>query len=307
MRHIISSGLTGVAVAAFFSSVAFAGNYGGYGGYGGSSYNNHDNDYYYEKKRQYKKKYYKKKTYQNKKASNKKAVAPAVAFPALANNKDTSLPVLTDKKGMTLYIFDKDKYGVSSCYNDCAAGWPPYLAKKGATARENFSLVLRKDGKQQWAYKGKPLYYWAADKKAGDIKGDGVGGVWHILRSEEFAQAPEAVEKAAEEVTENEQTAEVAEEKAADILTDEKKMTLYIFDKDKSDLSNCYEDCAVSWPPYFVPEKAEAKENFTIVLRKDGKRQWAYKGKPLYYWAGDQKPGDKTGDGVGGVWHIVKI
>ncbi len=306
MRHIISSGLIGVAAAAFFSSSAFAGNYGGYGG---SSYNNYDNDGYYEKKRHYKKKYYKKKTYNKKKAYKKEnytnTASKASAFPALTNNQDKSLPLLTDAKGMALYIFDKDKYGVSNCYKDCATSWPPYLAKDKAVARENFSLIIRKDGAQQWAYKGRPLYYWAGDKKAGEIKGDGVGGVWHILRSKEFANAPESEKETAS--AEIKEEGEVAQEANESFLTDEKKMTLYIFDKDKRDVSNCYEDCAVSWPPYLVPEKAQSKENFTIVLRKDGSRQWAYKGQPLYYWAGDQNPGDKTGDGVGGVWHIIKI
>ena len=42
------------------------------------------------------------------------------------------------------------------------------------------------------------------------------------------------------------------------------------------------------------------------MTRKDGAEQWAFKGMPLYYWAGDSKPGDTNGDGVGGVWHVLK-
>ncbi|MCL6096729.1 MAG: hypothetical protein M1444_03590 [Patescibacteria group bacterium] len=91
---------------------------------------------------------------------------------------------LTDLKGITLYIFDKDKPGVSNCYNSCAAAWPPYTS--GATAQSNLpaniSVVKRTDGTNQFAYKSSPLYYYATDAKAGDITGDGVGGVWHIVK-----------------------------------------------------------------------------------------------------------------------------
>lgn len=43
-----------------------------------------------------------------------------------------------------------------------------------------------------------------------------------------------------------------------------------------------------------------------MIVRDDGKKQWAFKGKPLYYWAKDTKPGDKTGDGFNKVWQVAK-
>ncbi|MBS1215135.1 MAG: hypothetical protein H6R20_109, partial [Proteobacteria bacterium] len=46
--------------------------------------------------------------------------------------------------------------------------------------------------------------------------------------------------------------------------------------------------------------------DYSIVTRDDGQKQWAYKGKPLYFWIKDAKPGDKTGDGFNNVWRIVK-
>jgi predicted lipoprotein with Yx(FWY)xxD motif len=49
-----------------------------------------------------------------------------------------------------------------------------------------------------------------------------------------------------------------------------------------------------------------ASGDWSVVTRDDGKKQWAMKGKPLYFWAKDGKPGDKTGDGVLGVWHSAK-
>ncbi|MCP8884795.1 hypothetical protein NIM87_14885 [Devosia sp. XJ19-1] len=88
--------------------------------------------------------------------------------------------VLTDFNGMTLYIFDKDTAGVSNCYDACAEKWPPLFADADAVAEGDFSVVERTDGTKMWAYKSMPLYYWVEDAAPGDIKGDGVGGVWHL-------------------------------------------------------------------------------------------------------------------------------
>lgn len=88
--------------------------------------------------------------------------------------------VLTDAKGMTLYIFDKDQAGVSNCYDQCATNWPPLMADAAAKPEGDFTVVDRKDGTKMWAYKTLPLYFWKNDKKPGDVSGDGVGGVWHL-------------------------------------------------------------------------------------------------------------------------------
>ena len=90
--------------------------------------------------------------------------------------------VLTDANGMALYTFDKDTNGdgKSVCNGDCAVKWPPLMADAGAAAEGDFTLVTRDDGSTMWAYKGWPLYYWYEDVAAGDTKGDGVGGVWHL-------------------------------------------------------------------------------------------------------------------------------
>lgn len=90
-----------------------------------------------------------------------------------------------------------------------------------------------------------------------------------------------------------------------EVLTGPNGMTLYTFDKDAPGVSNCYDKCAENWPPAFVDEGAAAEGDFTIVERTDGTKIWAYKGWPLYYWVKDEKPGDTTGDMVGGVWHTA--
>ncbi len=85
-------------------------------------------------------------------------------------------------------------------------------------------------------------------------------------------------------------------------------MTLYTFDKDAagSGKSVCNGPCATNWPPLFAADTDRASGDWTIVSRDDGKKQWAHRGKPLYYWIKDQKPGDRSGDGVNNAWRIAK-
>jgi predicted lipoprotein with Yx(FWY)xxD motif len=96
--------------------------------------------------------------------------------------------------------------------------------------------------------------------------------------------------------------------KAADgTLTNASGMTLYTFDKDAGGKSVCNGACATNWPPLMAASGATASSDWSIVTRDDGSKQWAYKGRPLYTWAKDAKPGDKTGDGfASNAWHTAK-
>jgi predicted lipoprotein with Yx(FWY)xxD motif len=91
------------------------------------------------------------------------------------------------------------------------------------------------------------------------------------------------------------------------MLVNSKGMTLYTFDNDAagSGKSTCNGPCAVNWPPLMAADAGHASGDWSVVTRDDGSKQWAYRGKPVYLWIKDQKPGDKTGDGVNKVWHIV--
>jgi predicted lipoprotein with Yx(FWY)xxD motif len=108
------------------------------------------------------------------------AQADEYAMGAVKTMESDKGEILTDAKGMTLYTYDQDTSGVTNCYDKCATNWPPLMADAGAKADGDFTLVERKDGSMQWAYKGLPLYLWIKDSAAGDITGDGVGGVWHV-------------------------------------------------------------------------------------------------------------------------------
>ena len=91
------------------------------------------------------------------------------------------------------------------------------------------------------------------------------------------------------------------------MLVDSAGMTLYTFDKDAagSGKSACNGPCAVNWPPLKATDADHAMGDWSIVTRDDGSKQWAHKGKPLYRWTKDQKPGDRTGDGFLKVWHVA--
>lgn len=90
------------------------------------------------------------------------------------------------------------------------------------------------------------------------------------------------------------------------VLVDSRGMTLYTFDRDTAGKSNCNGPCATNWPPLIAPADAAPSGGWTIVTRDDGRRQWAYKGKPVYAWIKDRNPGDRTGDGVNNVWRLAR-
>lgn len=88
---------------------------------------------------------------------------------------------------------------------------------------------------------------------------------------------------------------------------DTKGMTLYTFDKDAGGKSMCNGPCAENWPPLMASADAKPTADMTIVVRDDGKKMWAYKGKPLYTFKKDMAPGETNGDGfLNGAWHMAK-
>ncbi len=87
-------------------------------------------------------------------------------------------------------------------------------------------------------------------------------------------------------------------------LTDWRGMTLYTFDQDTATTSNCNGTCTATWPPMFAAADATGAGNWSLLTRGDGNKQWTYKGKPLYTYKNDAKPGDTNGNGQGNnTWH----
>ena len=90
------------------------------------------------------------------------------------------------------------------------------------------------------------------------------------------------------------------------VYTDNSGMTLYTFKKDKYNVSNCNNGCAIKWPPLLAHKSATGKGNFSIITRADNSKQWALNGRPLYRWFKDKKAGDTTGEGIKSVWTVAK-
>lgn len=220
------------------------------------------------------------------------AMLGLLAFSALASDistRETALgQVYTDSKGMTLYVFDKDKADQSNCYEDCATAWPPLLVNDESTQLSGLGKITRKDGKQQWALNHRPLYLWNKDQQAGDITGAGVKNIWSLARAD---QAP----------------VKVYTTDSGKILTNKESMSLYIFSKDSKNVSVCYDDCAKKWPPLTAQKADVGSGGLSVIARKDGTYQWAYQGSPIYTWVKDTQPGDVTGDKVKNAWHLIHL
>jgi predicted lipoprotein with Yx(FWY)xxD motif len=88
------------------------------------------------------------------------------------------------------------------------------------------------------------------------------------------------------------------------VLADAAGRTVYIFDKDEAGKSNCSGGCLAKWPAFVAKPGAVAKGEFGLI-DAHGARQWTVNGKPLYYFVGDNKAGDRNGNGMGGVWHVI--
>lgn len=234
-------------------------------------------------------------------ASSLTSVAHAQAVdPTVQVRYDAALGhFLTGPEGMTLYVFGRDEEGVSNCYDSCAAAWPPLLAEQLAinplSVPGSFSLIERTDGGMQVAYNGWPLYYWASDARPGDTTGQGVNDVWWVANLDPVVS--------------------FAETAAGTVLVGPTGMTLYTFDPDGENASNCTGGCAFNWPPLmggydpdagYAPTTGEGVDGtLTMFERPDGGMQLALDGRPLYYWIRDAVPGDTNGDGVNDVWHVV--
>lgn len=217
-----------------------------------------------------------------------------------------------DRDGFTLYTFENDRNdtdgdgaGDSDCNGTCAVNWPPLYAEAGATGWGDFTVIERDDSTHQWAFKGMPLYFFANDAAAGDTNGDGIGNIWFVARPDPFKTADSTIGTVFTGAT----SILGVDGTGAQTTTrvDRNGFTLYVFDNDAPNDSNCNgSPCAVNWPPLYADNGATATGDFSIVTRDDATRQWAFKGQPLYFFAGDAAAGDVNGDQVGGIWHAAR-
>jgi predicted lipoprotein with Yx(FWY)xxD motif len=250
-------------------------------------------------------------------------VAPMTTEPTISVATDAKLgQILVGDKGMTLYIFTKDGPNQSNCNADCLAKWPPLITEGHPTlgAGVDASLIgtaTLADGRMIVTYNKMPLYYWIKDTKPGDTTGQGVGQVWYVISPDgkvvEGDSANGSAAPAQQQIIQvpAEPTVSITTDaKLGKFLVDDKGMALYMFKKDGPDQSNCTGDCLKAWPPLLTEGNPSAGQGVDASLigtatLADGSKIVTYNKMPLYYFAKDTKPGDITGEGVGGVWFLV--
>ena len=218
--------------------------------------------------------------------------------------------VLADARGRTLYLFTPDKGRASACYGQCAAAWPPLLVhgKLAAAAGLKQTLLgqtMRKDGTHQVTYAGHPLYLFVKDRKAGQALGEGVQKVWWVVS----AAGRKVTSKASAGPTAS-ASVQLRSTGLGPVLVDARGLTLYLYTPDGTGASTCYGGCATAWPPLLAHGTPVAGKGLKGSLlgttkRTDGTLQVTYAGHPLYLFAKDVKPGDTTGQAVGGVWYAL--
>jgi predicted lipoprotein with Yx(FWY)xxD motif len=166
------------------------------------------------------------------------------------------------------------------------------IAHEDAVAEAPYSLVERTSGEFQWALNGMPLYFFAGDTEPGDFNGEGMGNNWFVART-----APVA---AINHTTEGRLFVAHGNIVNAAGATDNSRLdfTLYTFDEDPIGETTCFGGCLVVWPALYAPSDAQAFGDFTVIVRDEesGEKQWAYKGKPLYFYVGDTAVGHVTGE-----------
>ena len=109
-----------------------------------------------------------------------------------------------------------------------------------------------------------------------------------------------------EPVTDSEVPVQKRSTNLGEVYTDKEGMTLYTFNKDTANTSNCNDACASNWPPLMATDEAIAKGRFSIITRQDGSKQWALDQRPLYRWINDKTAGDTTGEEVKSLWYVAQ-
>ena len=211
--------------------------------------------------------------------------------------------ILTDAAGRTLYLFTSDERGVSTCYQGCAAAWPPLLTVDDPIAGDGadafvIGTTTRDEGTTQVTYNGWPLYRFAADEMPSNAMGQNVGGIWFAVSTSGGPIQTEALVNVS------------VNAELGTILSDASGRTLYLFTVDERNRSNCLSGCATAWPPLVTVGEPIAGEGISAgrlgsIEREGGYLQVTYNGWTLYYFAPDSVPGDALGQNSGDIWFVV--
>ncbi|MGE3334072.1 MAG: hypothetical protein AB7I36_10540 [Rhodospirillaceae bacterium] len=181
----------------------------------------------------------------------------------------------------------------------CVQLWPPVWAPDGAANVGKWTVIKHPSGRMQWAYDGYPMYTSLLDKKPGDVNG---GTRRRANRGNASGAQREPVGPPAL-VPPGFIVIQVA---TGRLLATADRQSVYTWDRDALNKSNCFDRCADEWTPVTAPEFAEAQGEWGVIQRSPGVRQWTFRGKPLYTYAlsPEGRNASLQGSDVPG-WHNV--
>ena len=179
----------------------------------------------------------------------------------------------------------------------CTQHWPPLLASADAKPVGDFTIVERADGTKQWAYKEYALYRSHLDVKPGETN----GGSRRVSKDPISSGARRIPAKPTPNVPPKFNVATMFRGR---LLITDTDYSVYSYDRDTASSSACVGNCTVDWDPMLAPDTAVTNGDWSAITRPGGRKQWAYRGKPLYRYLKDTKERAYDGADVPG-WHNV--
>lgn len=237
----------------------------------------------------------------------------------------------TDLRGLTLYTWEQDPQGKSTCIGECVTRFKPFLAAPNANPFGDWSIIVRDDGQKQWGLNGKALYTYVKDVDPGSVGGKSpansgalrrngagklVGGGYRGRSNDDAADIepmPAGWKPAlAFPIRDIEVPAGISVKEVPDaagfVLVDRRDHTIYAVDNESAgEVASCSDRACRQWQPLRAPQLAGDIGEFSIVEREDGIRQWAYQGHSLYTYQGDLAPGYANGVGVDPRWSAAAV
>lgn len=271
-------------------------------------------------------------------ADNRKEVEDYVREPMPAGIQvvvtELEGPVFADAKGHTLYTWPAQTQrngnmgeveGKPGCYDihyretagiaipypaglefpnadtrpTCIQHWPPVYAAADAKPVGNFTILERTDGTKQWAYKEYALYTSHLDK----VPGETAGGTQRKNKDPVSSGARRIPAQPAPLVPPKFTVATMFQGR---LLTTDTGASVYSYDRDTPAKSSCVGACLVDWEPILAPDTAVAHGEWAVIERPGGRKQWTFRGKPLYRYLQDSKERAYDGSDIPG-WHNVFV
>jgi len=225
--------------------------------------------------------------------------------------------LLQTERNFSVYSYDRDGPTHSSCDGECAKTWIPMLAPESARPHGDWTIFERAPGVRQWAFRKKPLYRYTLDSYARSLQGSDVAG-WHNVFTQMAPPPPPQFT--------------IQDTTAGQVLADVQGKTIYTYfcGDDAIDQLGCdhpsetqayrlamcgggdVERCLRTFPYVLAPKGTRSTSHAWTVIDIDPKtgrlaapgqadalHVWAYRGRPVYTYAGDDQPGDVNADGLG--------